>query len=152
MTGAEITIAGNITADPELRFTQNGIPVAGFNVAHTERRLNRQTNEWEDFGETLFLRVNVWREQGENVAHSLHKGDAVLVVGRLVSRTWQDKEGNDRVTVECDAEIVSVDLRRARIDRAMRIRKDAAAAAADQAWAPERSEALEAAARRADAA
>ncbi|MDO8341536.1 MAG: single-stranded DNA-binding protein, partial [Candidatus Woesebacteria bacterium] len=121
--GATVTIAGNITADPELRFTQNGIPVASFNVAHTERRLNRATNEWEDFGDTLFLRVNVWRDHGENVAASLHKGDAVICIGRLVSRSWETDAGEKRNSVELEAEIVSVDLRRARIDRAQRQRK-----------------------------
>jgi single-strand DNA-binding protein len=134
MTGAEVTISGNITSDPELRFTQNGVPVAGFNVAHTPRRLNRATGEWEDYGETLFLRVNVWREQGENIAASLHKGDAVLVIGRLVSRSYETKEGEKRTSVECDADIVSVDLRRARIDRAMRVRRGLEAP--EQSWAP----------------
>lgn len=134
MTGAEVTISGNITADPDLRHTQNGVPVASFNVAHTPRRLNRQTNEWEDAGETLFLRVNVWREQGENVAASLHKGDAVVVIGRLVSRPWETKDGEKRTSVECEADIVSADLRRARIQGVQRIRRDVEAP--EESWAP----------------
>lgn len=136
MAGALVTISGNITADPELRFTQNGIAVAGLTVAHTERRLNRQTNEWEDFGEPLFLRVNVWRDQGQNVAASLRKGDAVLVIGRLVSRSYQTRDGEDRTSTECEADIVSVDLRRARVERVQRVRRDAAPTPADDAWTP----------------
>lgn len=135
MAGASVTIAGNITADPELRFTQSGLPVATLTVAHTERRLNRQTNEWEDYGDPLFLRVNVWRDQGQNVAASLHKGDAVLVIGRLVSRSYEDREGNKRTSVECEADIVSVDLRRQRIDRAQRQRNEPAPTHVEDAWA-----------------
>lgn len=136
MTGAEVTVSGNITADPELRYTQNGIPVAQFNVAHTPRRLNRQTNEWEDAGDTLFLRVNVWRDQGENIAASLHKGDAVVVIGRLVSREWETREGEKRTSVECEADIVSIDLRRARVERVQRIRRDdTPASTTDEPWA-----------------
>src|SRR4051812_25061688 len=99
MSGAEITISGNITADPELRYTQNGIPVAGLTVAHTPRRLNQQTKEWEDAGETLFLRVSCWRDLGENVANSLRKGNAVVVVGRLISRSYETREGEKRTAV-----------------------------------------------------
>ncbi|MDF2508042.1 MAG: single-strand binding protein [Microbacterium sp.] len=135
MTGAVVTIDGNITADPELRFTQNGIPVASFNVAHTARRLNRQTNEWEDYGDPLFLRVNVWREQGQNVADTLRKGQAVLVVGRLVARNYETREGEKRSTIECDADIVSVDLRRQRAQSVSRVRSDAPAAAPEEPWA-----------------
>lgn len=135
MTGALVTIDGNITADPELRFTQNGIPVASFTVAHTARRLNRQSNEWEDYGDPLFLRVNVWREQGENVADTLSKGQAVLVIGRLVSRSYETREGEKRTTVECDADIVSVDLRRQRAQSVRRVRAGESAAAPEEPWA-----------------
>lgn len=126
MTSAILTIQGNITADPELRYTQNGVPVATFNVAHTPRRLNRETQQWEDFGETLFLRVNVWREHGENVAGSLRKGNAVIVIGSLKSRSWKTESGEDRTSVELDADVVSVDLRRQRIDQVTRQRADSA--------------------------
>lgn len=121
MTHATVTIAGNLTADPVLRFTQSGLPVCSFNVAHNERRLNLQTNEWEDIGETLFLRVNAWRAQGENIAASLRKGNAVLVIGRLISRPWEDSDGNKRDSLELDADIVSLDLRRQRAQEVQRI-------------------------------
>jgi len=133
MSDALVTISGNITADPELRFTQNGHPVASFSVAHTPRRFDRTANEWIDAGETLFLRVNVWREQARNLVASLHKGDAVLVIGSLIARTWQTKDGDDRVSIECTADIVSVDLRRARIEGLQRVRRDIEAP--DDAWA-----------------
>lgn len=135
MTDASVTISGNLTADPELRFTQSGIPVAGFNVAHTPRRLNKTTNEWED-GETLFLRVNVWRDQAENVANSLRKGAAVLIFGRLVSRPWETKDGEKRASVECDAEIVSVDLRRQRVQDVQRQRRVDAPEPQTGSWDP----------------
>lgn len=116
MTGATLTIQGRLTADPELRFTQAGVPVANFTVAHTHRKLDRSTNEWVDDGDTLFMRTTVWREHGENLAASLHKGDAVIVIGRLVSRSYETKEGEKRTVVELDAEVCAVDLRRARAD------------------------------------
>lgn len=133
MSSAEVTVAGNLTADPELRYTQDGTPVAGFTVAHTPRRLNRQTNEWEDAGDAVFLRVSVWREQGQNVAHSLRKGDPVIVIGRLVSRSWE-KDGETRHTMECQADIVSVDLRRARAERVARVRNGQAEQVTDEPW------------------
>ena len=133
MSDALVTISGNLTADPELRYTQNGVPVAGFTVAHTPRRLDRETNEWHDAGETLFLRVTVWREQAEYVAGALHKGDAALVIGRLEARAWKTKEGEDRVSIECTADIVSVDLRRQRVQGVQRIRRDVEA---PSDWAP----------------
>lgn len=123
MTGALVTIAGNLTADPELRYTQNGIPVADFTVAHTARRLNRQTNEWEDAGDTLFLRCSAWRELAENVAGSLRKGAAVFVEGNLEQRSYEDREGVTRTVIECRAAIVAVDLRKQSVTGVMRIRK-----------------------------
>lgn len=138
---ASVQIDGNLTADPELRFTENGIPVSTFNVAHTPRRLNRQTNEFEDAGETLFLRVNVWRAQAENIAASLHKGDAVQVIGRLVQRNWTDKDtGKNRSTIECEAEIVSADLRRQRIQSVQRIKSGPAPEPQADAWAATRAD------------
>ena len=143
---ALLTLDGNITADPELRYTQAGVPVSTFNVATTPRRLNRDTQQWEDAGATLFLRVNVWREQAEHVAATLRKGNAVQVIGRLVSRPWQDKDGNDRVSTEVEADIVSLDLRRQRVDAAnvQRVRREQpgdAAAGSDWSPAPLRSDA-----------
>lgn len=134
---ALVTIDGNITADPELRYTQAGVPVATFNIAHTPRRLNRQTNEWEDAGETLFLRVNVWREQAENVAATLRKGNAAQVIGKLVSRPWTDKDNTKHNSIEVEADIVSLDLRRQRADAVKRIRREQPGdAAAGDSWAP----------------
>jgi single-strand DNA-binding protein len=133
MSSAILTIDGNLTADPELRVTQSGLKVATFNVASTPRRLNRASGEWED-GETLFLRVNVWREQGENVAASLKKGNAVQCIGRLVPRNWE-KDGQKHSTVELDADVVSLDLRRQRIDAMTKVRRDAGPAPVDEPWA-----------------
>lgn len=156
MLGANVTIAGNITAKPELRFTQDGKSVCSLTVAHTERRRNPTSGEWEDFGDPLFLRVSVWRDQAENVAASLNKGDAVLVFGRLVSRSFKTKEGEDRTVTECEAEIISVDLRRQRVQTVARLRRDAAAAdapATAEPWSvPGDADAAQAVRRRADAA
>ena len=105
-----ITAVGNTTADPELRFTPNGAAVANFTVASTPRTFNRQSNEWED-GETLFLRCNVWREAAENVAATLTKGMRVIVQGRLKSRSYQDREGNNRTSWELDVDEVGPSLK-----------------------------------------
>lgn len=123
MSGATVTITGNITSDPELRYTQTGVPVANFTVAHTPRSKNPTTGEWEDSGDTLFLRVTAWRELAENVAASLSKGDAVMVIGLLGARTWQTKEGDNRTDVVCAADSVAVDLRRQTVGTVIRIRK-----------------------------
>src|SRR5690606_39273834 len=94
-----ITVVGNLTADPELRFTPSGAAVASFTVASTPRTFDRQANEWKD-GETLFLRCSVWREAAENVAESLAKGMRVIVQGRLVQRSFETREGEKRTVVE----------------------------------------------------
>ena len=87
-----ITIVGNLTADPELRFTPSGAAVANFTVASTPRTFDRQTNEWKD-GEALFMRCSVWRDAAENVAESLTRGSRVVVTGRLKQRSFETKEG-----------------------------------------------------------
>ena len=87
-----ITVIGNLTADPELRFTPSGAAVANFTVASTPRQFDRQTNEWKD-GEALFLRCNIWREAAENVAESLTRGSRVIVSGRLKQRSFETREG-----------------------------------------------------------
>lgn len=92
-----ITIVGNLTADPELKFTQSGIPAANFTVASTPRSFDRQTNEWRD-GDPLFLRCTVWRDHAEHVAESLSKGMRVIVQGNLRASQWTDKQGNNRTT------------------------------------------------------
>ncbi|WP_349826683.1 single-stranded DNA-binding protein [Brevibacterium litoralis] len=107
-----ITVVGNITADPELRFTPNGAAVANFTVASTPRQFDRQTQEFKD-GETLFLRCNAWREMAENVAESLQRGMRVIVQGRLKSRTFDTKEGERRTVFELDVDDIGPSLRRA---------------------------------------
>jgi single-strand DNA-binding protein len=91
-----VTVIGNLTGDPELRFTPNGQAVASFTVASTTRMLDKATNEWKD-GDTLFLRCSVWRQYAENVAESLTKGTRVIVTGRLKQRSYETKEGEKRL-------------------------------------------------------
>ena len=105
-----ITIIGNLTGDPELRFTPSGAAVANFTVASTPRMFDRQANEWKD-GETLFMRCSIWREAAENVAESLHRGTRVIVTGRLKSRSYETKEGEKRTVVELDVDEVGPSLR-----------------------------------------
>src|SRR6187549_2062290 len=105
-----ITVVGNLTGDPELRFTPSGSAVANFTIASTPRTFDRQSNEWKD-GETLFLRASVWREAAENVAESLTKGTRVIVSGRLKSRSYETKEGEKRTVVEMEVDEVGPSLR-----------------------------------------
>lgn len=105
-----ITVVGNLTADPELRYTQNGLAVVNFTVASTPRTFNKATNEWED-GEALFLRCSLWREPAEHVAASLVKGSRVIVVGRLKQRSYETKEGEKRTSMELEVEEVGPSLR-----------------------------------------
>lgn len=106
-----ITIIGNLTGDPELRFTPSGAAVANFTVASTPRQFDRQSNEWKD-GETLFMRCSIWREAAENVAESLTRGTRVVVQGRLVSRSWEDKEtGQKRSVMEMQVDEIGPSLR-----------------------------------------
>jgi single-strand DNA-binding protein len=105
-----ITIIGNITGDPELRFTPSGAAVANFTVASTPRAFDRQSNEWKD-GETLFMRCSVWRDAAENVAESLQRGTRVIVQGRLKSRSYETKEGEKRTVVEMEVDEVGPSLR-----------------------------------------
>jgi single-strand DNA-binding protein len=105
-----ITVVGNLTADPELRYTQNGLPVANFTIASTPRTFDRQANEWKD-GEALFLRSSIWREPAEHVAGSLKKGDRVIATGALKQRSYQDREGNNRTSIELEVEEVGPSLR-----------------------------------------
>lgn len=106
-----ITLVGNLTGDPELRFTPSGAAVANFTVASTPRNFDRQTNEWKD-GETLFMRCSIWREAAENVAESLHRGTRVVVTGKLVSRSWDDKEtGQKRSVMEMQVDEIGPSLK-----------------------------------------
>lgn len=107
-----VTIVGNLTGDPELRYVSSGTPVASFTVASTPRTLNRQTNQWED-GEAMFVRCSVWREYGENVAESLTKGMRVVVTGRLTVRSYE-YNGQQRTSIEMQVDEVGPSLRYAR--------------------------------------
>ncbi|WP_299569471.1 single-stranded DNA-binding protein [uncultured Williamsia sp.] len=116
-----ITVIGNLTADPELRFTPSGAAVANFTVASTPRTFDRQTNEWKD-GEALFLRCSIWREAAENVAESLTKGARVIVSGRLKQRSYETREGEKRTVVELECDEIGPSLRyaTAKVNRASR--------------------------------
>ncbi|APE12527.1 single-stranded DNA-binding protein (plasmid) [Rhodococcus sp. 2G] len=105
-----ITVIGNLTADPELRFTPAGAAVANFTVASTPRVFDRQSNEWKD-GEALFLRCNLWREAAENVAESLSRGSRVIVQGRLKQRSYETREGEKRTVVELEVDEIGPSLR-----------------------------------------
>jgi single-strand DNA-binding protein len=107
-----ITVIGNLTADPELRFTPSGAAVANFTVASTPRNFDRQTNEWKD-GETLFLNCSVWRQAAENAAESLQRGMRVIVTGRLKARSFETREGEKRTVFEIDVEEVGPSLKMA---------------------------------------
>ncbi len=107
-----LTIVGNLTADPELRFTPSGQAVANFTVASTSRFLDKQTNEWKD-GDTVFIRCSVWRQYAENVAESLTKGTRVIVTGRLKVRQYETREGTKGTSVECDVDEVGPALKNA---------------------------------------
>jgi len=105
-----ITVIGNLTNDPELRFTPSGAAVARFTVASTPRTLDRESNQWKD-GDPLFLRCSVWRQYAENVAESLTKGMQVMVQGRLKQRSYETREGEKRTVVELDVDDVGPTLR-----------------------------------------
>ncbi len=116
-----LTVVGNLTADPELRFTPSGAAVANFTVASTPRTFDRQTNEWKD-GEALFLRCNIWREAAENVAESLTRGARVVVTGRLKQRSFETREGEKRTVVELEVDEIGPSLRyaTAKVNKASR--------------------------------
>lgn len=105
-----ITVVGNLTADPELRFTPSGAAVANFTVASTPRIYDRQSGEWKD-GEALFLRCNIWREAAENVAESLTRGARVIVQGRLKQRSFETREGEKRTVFEVEVDEIGPSLR-----------------------------------------
>jgi single-strand DNA-binding protein len=105
-----ITVVGNLTADPDLRFTPSGAAVANFTVASTPRVFDRQANEWKD-GDALFLRCNIWREAAENVAESLTRGSRVIVTGRLRQRSFETREGEKRTVYEVEVDEVGPSLR-----------------------------------------
>ncbi len=110
-----ITVIGNLTADPELRYTQSGVAVTNCRVAVNRRMRNSQTNEWEDKLDGYFT-VNIWRDHAENVAESLKKGDRILVMGRLISRSYDDRDGQTKWVTEIEADEVCPSLRWARAE------------------------------------
>ena len=116
-----ITVIGNLTADPELRFTPSGAAVTSFTVASTPRTLDRQSNEWKD-GDALFLRCSIWRQPAEHVAETLQRGMRVLVTGRLKQRSFETKEGEKRTVIELDVDEVGPSLRyaTAKVNRTQR--------------------------------
>jgi single-strand DNA-binding protein len=134
-----ITVVGNLTHDPELRFTPTGAAVASFTVASTPRFLDKASGEWRD-GDALFLRCSVWRQAAENVAESLQRGARVIVTGRLKQRSFETKEGQQRTVVEVDVDEVGPSLRyaTAKVNKSTRSGPPtggAAAPPADDPWA-----------------
>ena len=116
-----ITVVGNLTADPELRFTPSGAAVASFTIASTPRNFDRNSNEWKD-GEALFLRCSIWRQAAENVAESLQRGMRVVAQGRLKQRSYETREGEKRTVVEMEVEEVGPSLKyaTAKVNRSQR--------------------------------
>ena len=116
-----ITVVGNLTADPELRFTPSGAAVASFTIASTPRTFDRNTNEWKD-GEALFLRCSIWRQAAENVAESLQRGMRVVAQGRLQQRSYETREGEKRTVVEMQVDEIGPSLRyaTAKVNRTQR--------------------------------
>ena len=107
-----ITIIGNTVADIDLRFTSSGDAVASFTVASTPRTFDKAAQEWKD-GETLFIRCSVWRDMAENVAQSLTKGTRVIVQGRLTQRSYEDRDGNKRTSLDLAVDEIGPSLKRA---------------------------------------
>ncbi len=105
-----VTVVGNLTDDPELRFTPSGAAVSNFTVASTPRMFDKESQEWRD-GEALFLRCSVWRQHAENVAESLRRGDRVIVQGRLKQRSYETSEGEKRTVVECEVDEIGASVR-----------------------------------------
>ncbi|AXE55270.1 MULTISPECIES: single-stranded DNA-binding protein [Aurantimicrobium] len=130
-----ITVVGNLTSDPELRYTQNGLAVANFTIASTPRNFDRASNEWKD-GEALFLRASVWREFAEHVAGSLTKGSRVIATGRLKQRSYETKEGEKRTTIELEVDEIGPSLRyaTATVSRAASAGRPGVPAGNDEPW------------------
>ena len=116
-----ITVVGNLTNDPELRFTPSGAAVASFTIASNSRYLDKNTNEWKD-GDPVYMRCSVWRQYAENVAESLTKGTRVIVTGRLKQRSYETREGEKRTVMEIDVDDVGPALRyaTAKVNRVQR--------------------------------
>jgi single-strand DNA-binding protein len=130
-----ITVVGNLTADPEMRYTQNGVAVANFTIASTPRTFDRASNEWKD-GEALFLRASVWREFAEHVASSLTKGSRVVATGRLRQRSFETKEGEKRTSIELEVDEIGPSLRYATAAVTRAPSTGPGAAAGNGEWSP----------------
>ena len=130
-----ITVIGNLTNDPELRFTPSGSAVANFTIASTPRTFDRQANDWKD-GETLFLRCNVWREAAENAAETLTKGMRIIAQGRLKSRSYDTKEGEKRTVMELEVDEIGPSLKSAsaKVTRTQRSTSGGTSGGASGSW------------------
>lgn len=145
-----ITVVGNLTGDPELRFTPSGAAVANFTIAATPRKFDKASNEWKD-GETLFMRCSIWRDAAENVAESLTRGTRVVAQGFLEQRSYETKEGEKRTVVELNVQEIGPSLRyaSAKVNRTERAnapqggRQQAQGAPGDDPWASGPSQAVE---------
>ena len=135
MSENTVTLVGNLTDDPELRFTAQGAAVANFRIAVSKRIRDPQTNEWKD-GDTSFFRINVWRQLAENVAESLTRGTRVVVTGTLKMRQWETQEGEKRSVVEVEATEVGPSLKwaTAKIEKTSRQSQGGAAASSGGDW------------------
>ena len=131
-----ITVVGNLTADPELRFTPNGLAVANFTVASTPRFFDRKSGEWKD-GDALFLRCTVWRQVAENVAESLTRGARVIVEGNLKQRSYETREGEKRTAVELEVTEIGASLTfaTAQVTKVARSKGVVRSTVADDPWA-----------------
>jgi len=135
MSENSVTLVGNLTEDPELRYTAQGAAVANFRVAVSKRIRDPQTNEWKD-GDTSFFRVNVWRQLAENVAESLTKGTRVVVTGTVRQRSYETQEGEKRSVFEIEATDVGPSLKFATA-KVERVSRSGAAAGASSDWGAE---------------
>jgi len=131
-----LTVVGNLTADPELRYTQSGLAVANFTIASTPKTFDRQANDWKD-GDPLFLRASVWREFAEHVAGSLTKGSRVIATGRLKQRSYETKEGEKRTSIELEVDEIGPSLRyaTAQVTRAASSRDGGQVVGSTEPWA-----------------
>lgn len=137
MTGETIiTVVGNATADPEMRYTQSGLPVVSLTIASTPRSFDRASGEWKD-SDTLFLRCSAWRDLAEHIAGSVTKGTRLIATGRLRQRSYQDREGNQRTSIELEVDEIGPSLRyaTAQVTRAASSNGAPAKPTAEDAWA-----------------
>lgn len=128
-----LTIVGNLTADPELRFTPSGAAVASFTIADTPRKFNKATNVWED-GPTLFMRCSIWRDAAENVTETLTRGARVIATGRTKQRDFETKEGEKRTVIELDVDEIGPSLKYASARVTETQRNNGGGSSADSTW------------------